>query len=132
MPEDPQEIAGAIVGRLAQAWNAADGAAWGVEFVEDADFVNVFGVQFRGRKEIEQRHQYLFDVLFKGSTCAVTLADARSLAPNVILAHSTSVAKIPTGPMVGELSTRQCIVIISNAGMWRIAAVHNTIVTPQL
>jgi len=89
------EIVGSILGRLARAWNTADGRAWGAEFIDDANFVNIFGTQFRGRREIEQRHRYLFDELFKGSTCEVTAVDAQLLAPNVILAHSTAVAKIP-------------------------------------
>ena len=130
--DNPHEIARSILGRLALAWNAADGAAWGAEFTEDAHFVNVFGVQLRGRSEIEQRHQYLFDALFKGSTCEVAVVDARSLGPNIILAHSTAVTKVPAGPMAGEQSSRQSIVIMRDASAWRIVAVHNTLITQQL
>src|SRR5882672_1354664 len=67
--DEPHQIATSIISRLVRAWNTANGAAWGAEFVEDADFVNIFGVQRRGRTEIEKRHQYLFDVLFAGSEC---------------------------------------------------------------
>jgi uncharacterized protein (TIGR02246 family) len=127
------EIVASILGRLARAWNAADGGAWGAEFIDDADFVNVFGVQVRGRSEIEQRHQYLFDSLFKGSTCEFTVVDARLLAPNVILAHSTALARIPTGPLAGEQSSRQSTIFPrDNASTWRIAALHNTLITSQL
>ena len=132
MTDDPHEIASSILNRLTRAWNAADGAAWGVEFTEDADFVNVFGGQLRGRSEIEQRHQYLFDALFKGSTCEVAVVDARSLAPSIILAHSTAITKVPAGPMAGELSSRQSVVITRDASTWRIVAVQNTLITQQL
>jgi uncharacterized protein (TIGR02246 family) len=132
MAEDPHEIAASILSRLAKAWNAADGTGWGSEFVEDADFVNMFGVQLRGRSEILKRHQYLFDSLFAGSTCEFNVVDARPLAPNVILAHSTGVAKIPAGPMAGEQPSRQSIVIVQDAGTWRVASLHNTLIAPQL
>jgi uncharacterized protein (TIGR02246 family) len=128
------DIVESILGRLARAWNAADGSAWGAEFTDDADFVNVFGAQMRGRGEIEQRHQYLFDALFKGSTVVdFPVADARLLAPNVILAHSTAVVRIPAGPMAGEHSSRQTVVLLQEESRtWRIAAVHNTSITLQL
>src|SRR5437588_12581141 len=97
LTDEPNEIATAIVNRLVHAWNAADGAAFGAEFTADGDFVNIFGVQMRGRSEIEKRHQYLFDALFAGSTCELAVVDARVLAPNVVLAHSTSIIKSPYG-----------------------------------
>ena len=109
----------------------ADGAAWGNEFLNDADFVNIFGVQMKGRRDIEKRHQYLFDVLFAGSTCDFAVGNARLLAPNIILVHSTAIAKIPTGPMAGEQTSRQSMVIMRDAGSWRIAAFHNTQVVQQ-
>jgi len=130
--DESHQIAASIIERLVRAWNTANGAAWGVEFAGDADFINIFGVQRRGRNEIEKRHQYVFDVLFAGSTCDMVLVDARLLAPNVILAHSKSVLKIPTGPMAGEQLNRQTVVIIRDGGTWRIAAYHNTLVAPQL
>ena len=130
--DEPHKVAASIISRLVRAWNTADGAAWGAEFVEDADFVNIFGVQRRGRTEIEKRHQYVFDVLFAGSTCDMVLVDARPLASTVILAHSKSVLKIPAGPMAGEQLNRQTVVIVRDRNGWRIAAYHNTLVAPQL
>jgi uncharacterized protein (TIGR02246 family) len=130
--EEPNEIATAIVTRLAHAWNTGNGAAWGAEFTAAADFVNIFGVQMRGQREIEKRHQYLFDALFAGSTAEFLVVDARALAPNVILAHSTSVAKIPEGSMTGEQQGRQTLVIVRDAGTWRLAALQNTLIKPQL
>ena len=132
LTDEPNEIATAIVNRLVHAWNTADGAAFGAEFTADGDFVNIFGVQMRGRTEIEKRHQYLFDALVAGSTCELAIVDARELAPNVVLAHSTSVIKVPTGPMTGEQPSRQTLLIVHDAGTWRLAAVHNTLIKPQL
>ncbi len=128
----PHKIAASIISRLVLAWNTANGEAWGAEFVEDADFINIFGVQRRGRAEIEKRNRYVFDVLFAGSTCEMVLVDARPLAPNVILAHSKSVLKIPGGPMKGEQLNRQTLVIVRDGDAWRIATYHNTLVSPQL
>src|SRR5438105_5926182 len=132
LTDEPSEIATAIVNRLVHAWNAADGAAFGAEFTADGDFVNIFGVQMRGRSEIEKRHQYLFDALFAGSTCELAVVDARVLAPNVVLAHSTSVIKVPTGPMTGEQPSRPTLLIVRDAGTSRLAAVDKQLIKHKL
>jgi uncharacterized protein (TIGR02246 family) len=45
-----------IVKQLEQAWNTADGEAFGRPFTEDADFVNIRGLHFRSRKVIEAQN----------------------------------------------------------------------------
>lgn len=44
-----------IVKALSESWNNHDAATYASQFAEDADFVNVVGMHWRGRAEIEAR-----------------------------------------------------------------------------
>jgi len=48
--------ASAVVGELVAAWNEHDMHRFAACFAEDAEFVNVGGMWWRGRDEIEERH----------------------------------------------------------------------------
>jgi len=129
MPVLTEGLVEAKLSRLAHAWNIGSAGSWGAEFTSDAQFVTVFGQRLRNRKEIEQR---LFDPVLKGSTCAITLVDVRTLAPTVMVAHSTVVARIPAGPLAGERTIRQTMIFVQDAlGNWLIADLHNTLVAPD-
>ena len=45
-----------VVDGLTESWNRHDMEAYAAQFAEDADFVNVIGMHWRGRAEIEARH----------------------------------------------------------------------------
>jgi uncharacterized protein (TIGR02246 family) len=57
----------AVLTRLAAAWNAGDGTAYGAEFTEDATYVTFAGEVLRGRAAIAEVHQFLFDGPLGGS-----------------------------------------------------------------
>jgi uncharacterized protein (TIGR02246 family) len=126
MPALTEGLVEAKLSRLAHAWNIGSAGSWGAEFTSDAQFVTVFGQRLSNRREIEQR---LFDPVLKDSTCAFKLVDVRLLAPTVMVAHSTAVARIPAGPLTGERTIRQTMILVQDAlGNWLIADLHNTLV----
>lgn len=51
----------------AEAWNRHDAKAWSASFADDADFVNVLGMLFQGRAEIERRHAELFRSILRAA-----------------------------------------------------------------
>ena len=53
-----EEAVRIAVNRFAEAWNRHDLDAFGALFAVHADFVNVTGQLWRGRKEIQIRHAY--------------------------------------------------------------------------
>jgi uncharacterized protein (TIGR02246 family) len=80
----------AIRGLLAEvqaAWNAHDMARFAANFADDADFVNVRGLWWRGRDEIEERHAASHASRFRESRMANRLEEAREIAPEVWVAH---------------------------------------------
>jgi uncharacterized protein (TIGR02246 family) len=48
--------AGAVVAELTAAWNENDMHRFAARFAEDEEFVNVAGMWWRGRAELEERH----------------------------------------------------------------------------
>ena len=55
-----------VLDRWVAAWNAADTAAMSALFREDAHWINVVGMHWQGRAEIEHAHRINFDLMFKG------------------------------------------------------------------
>lgn len=52
----------AIFEKLGKAWNEHNGQAFGLCFTEDADYVTFNGQHIKGRQDIAEIHQKVFDV----------------------------------------------------------------------
>lgn len=124
---NPKSTAEIVIKRLQDAWNAADGAAFGAPFASDADFVNIRGELHSGQA-IAAGHQQIFDTIYSGSTIRYTVLGARELDDGVILAHVSGTLNAPTGPLAGETAALASVVLVSDGDDHRIAAFHNTVV----
>ena len=122
-----EAIATTILEQLEQAWNAADGAAFGAPFADESDFVNVRGEHHRGADNIAHGHQAIFDSIYAGSTVRFRLDMARPVA-GTILAVATSTLDAPSGPLQGIHNARFTMVIAEQGDDWRVASFHNTLV----
>jgi uncharacterized protein (TIGR02246 family) len=124
---DPKSIAETVIKRLEDAWNAADGAAFGAAFTPDADFVTIRGELHSG-SGIAAGHQQIFDTIYAGSTIRYTVVQARELDDRVILAHVRATLNAPTGPLAGETDALASVVLVRDGDDHRIAAFHNTLI----
>jgi uncharacterized protein (TIGR02246 family) len=131
MATGAESVANEIIGRLEQAWNGADGRAFGEPFTADADFVDIRGEHHHGQEVIAAGHQAIFDSIYRDSSTNYELTQARELSDDVILAHSTGVLRAPSGPLAGEHSAVQSLVLVRAGDEWKIANFHNTLVAPQ-
>jgi uncharacterized protein (TIGR02246 family) len=127
MTMDAQSIAETAVKRLEDAWNAADGAAFGAPFTPDADFVAIRGDLHSG-EEIAAGHQQIFETIYAGSTIRYTVLKARALDDRVILAHVEGELDAPVGPLAGQTNSLASVVLVDDGGEHRIAAFHNTLI----
>jgi uncharacterized protein (TIGR02246 family) len=126
---DPLAIASAVVEQLEQAWNDADGAAWGRQFAPESDFVNIRGEHLRGDGVmIGRAHQQIFDTIYRGSTVEVRVVMARRVAPGAIVAVFASTMRAPSGPLAGTNDARITAVLTLAGNRWMITAFHNTLV----
>lgn len=75
-----------VVKDYTYAWNFQAGRGFADNFSEDADFVNIFGMAFSGKKEIEERHILILDTFLKGSVFEVTGLKLREISQDMVVA----------------------------------------------
>ncbi len=122
----------------AEAWNQGDATAWSKDFAPEARFINIAGMAFNGRQEIEQRHAAIFASFFKGSRSQVTVQTVRFLGPEVAVVDTehevTGYQGLPPGIRAtdasGALRTRMRYVLTKVSKKWRIVAGQNTAILP--
>ena len=118
----------ATFARLEQAWNAADGAAFGAAFTDDAEFVDVRGAHHHGRAAIAAGHQAIFDTIYKGSTVRYAVEHTRQLGPRSTIAVVGAELDVPAGPLAGRSRSRLTAIVVERDGEPAITAFHNTLV----
>jgi uncharacterized protein (TIGR02246 family) len=89
------------------------------------------GEHHRGQEAIAAGHQAIFDSVYKGSSTDYELIQVRELSDDVILDHATGVLRAPSGPLAGEHSAVQSLVLVRGDDGWKIASFHSTLVAPQ-
>src|SRR4051812_45337956 len=123
---EPMNVATKLVADLEAAWNRADGAAYGDAFTDDAEFIDIRGVIHRGKRAIAGGHQGIFDTIYKGSRLRHRVVDARSLTPDVIVAHGAATLDTSNGMFEGRYVVNTLVLARAGDG-WRIAAFHNAL-----
>ena len=117
-----------FVAALEEAWNAADGAAFGAGFTDDAVFVAVRGSRHRGRPAIAAGHQSIFDTIYRGSTVQYDVESVDEPGPGVAVAHVNATLDCPAGPLAGVNRARFTVVLVRDGQGWQATAFHNTLV----
>ena len=123
-----------VISSLAENWNRHDMAAFAAAFSEDADFVNVVGMHWRGRQEIEAKHAVVHRTIFRNSTLQIVEQSVRFLGPSIALAHLwTRLEGAEHLPGRNVPETRRSLmtcVLVKEADRWLITAAHNTDIVP--
>lgn len=129
---DISEIQG-IIHKYTDAWNYHEGKGFGNDFTEDADFVNIFGMYFSGRVEIEERHVQILQNFLKGSHLKITDLNLREVQSGLVIAivrwnldgfrNPRSNMSQPGEKMDGIFTQ----VLIKSDGQWKITASQNTV-----
>jgi uncharacterized protein (TIGR02246 family) len=83
--QDSQAIHGILDG-IKNSWNNNAGKGFADNYTEDADFVNIFGMHFSGKEEIESRHLAILDNFLKGSTFENLDIKLREVRPDLVIA----------------------------------------------
>ncbi|MEV7008134.1 SgcJ/EcaC family oxidoreductase [Streptosporangium sp. NPDC051022] len=112
-----------LIAEMQRAWNAGDGAGWAANFAEDAEFVDVVGRVQHGRETIAREHQKIFDTIYRGSRVEIRKVAARPVGGDVLLVHTTSTLRVPSGPRAGDTHAVQTMVVRNG----QILAFQNTI-----
>ncbi|MEY8349544.1 SgcJ/EcaC family oxidoreductase [Bacillus cereus] len=114
---------------LSNAWNKGDGNAYGDCFTEDADYVTFIGQHLKGRKQIAEVHQMLFNGPLKDTSLESSLTievRPRFVTSDVAIVHGIGEAKMSN--FAEDLSERGSIntnILIKQNDKWKITAFHN-------
>lgn len=129
-----QDAIHTVIQTYTHAWNALGCKGFADGFTEDADFVNIFGMKFTGKEEIEERHVKILQTFFKGSKLEILATQLREVQPSFVIAtvpwrlHGFR-APGSDNTLPGEV--RDGIftqVFIKSKDTWKITASQNTLV----
>lgn len=114
-----------------EAFNAGDAEQLGALFVEDADFINIFGLWMKGRTALVEGHAHAFKGFLGATQLAMTGADVKLRKPDLALCHVSwrreQVAShgLPTEDGV------MTVVLTKRDDQWWYIAAHNTRIVPM-
>jgi uncharacterized protein (TIGR02246 family) len=105
------------------AWNAGDAAKAAATYADDGTFIDVQGVETRGRAAIEKGFAQVMSET-KGATFAGTVDTIRFIRPDLALVQGT--INITGGGMPPEgFKGHYLAVVAKQGGSWKILAVHD-------
>ena len=82
-----------VVASLAESWNRHDMAAFAAAFCDDADFVNVIGMHWHGREEIETKARKRIGRSSAIVFCRSSKSRCGFLTPTIALTHARTELK---------------------------------------
>jgi uncharacterized protein (TIGR02246 family) len=117
-----------VVQQHDEARNRGDWKAYGALFTRDADQLTSAGTWRRGSAEIEKSTADITATTYKGATYATTVDRVRTIAPGVALVDGVfTITNISGG---GTRKGQMAIVLVNEAGQWRISATRSMVPTP--
>ena len=113
------------------AWNKHDAAAMDQSFVEDCDFVNIFGEWISGHDNLVKIHTALFAGPFRESYRRFTVEKIRFIRPDVAIVHVRTRNTDRDGKLLeGDQGTIALLVMLKERGKWWVVTGQNTEVRP--
>ncbi len=131
LKNSPEDVARGFV----DAWNQHDMKAFAALFSPEAQFVNVVGVWWKSRDEIEAAHVATHATIFRHSTLQGEASSVQAIAPGVVAVHVTWTL---TGALATDnvaAGTREGILLLvlcAEQEGWRIRVAQNTDIVPGM
>lgn len=122
-----------VIQSYTDSWNQRGCKGFADGFTDDADFVNIFGMHFKGRAEIERRHVQIMRNFLKGSSLEILHTQMREAQPGVVIAlvrWKCQGFRHPLADLSKPGETREGIftqVFLHRDGKWEITASQNTL-----
>jgi len=106
----------AVLGKWEAAWNASDMNAMWQLATDDVHWVNVVGMHWRGKTEVQKAHQAYFDLLFKDRSCKLEAIESIEPLPGgafvAVVRWSMGGFRRPTGQMRPPGKDRMSLVLV--------------------
>lgn len=101
----------AVVHAFADCWNRHDMNQFAELFADDAEFVNVVGLWWRGREEIKRAHEFTHATMFKHSRLTITDVKVRFPAAHIAIARARWVLEGHVSPAGAALPARSGLLL---------------------
>ena len=125
----------ALVRSLENIWNRHRLEDLGELLTEDAEWVNVVGMWWRGRDEIVKAHAALHAGMFRDTAMEVSAGpEVRMISNDVAIATMTvrmGDYATPDGQRMSGVVDRLTLVTVKWEGEWWISSGHNTTIDPR-
>lgn len=109
------------------AWNRGNAAAFAASFAPDADFIAFEGTQLKGRSQIAQFHQMLFETSVRNSTLEGGVHFVRFLRPDIAVIHAWSSSSLPNERnAASSRDSLQLCIATRHGGYWQFDALQNS------
>jgi uncharacterized protein (TIGR02246 family) len=129
IPSDAAVEVRRVIDAFADDWNRHDMVALAALFAADAEFVNVVGIWWRGRAEIQAAHELTHSNMFKSSRLRLLETQIRVPVEGIAIARSRWQLEGHFGPDGSALPPRTGVllsVLQHKAGSWLIIDTQNT------
>lgn len=126
-----QEKIRAVVMGFFEAWNHHDMKAFAELFTDDAGWINIVGMHWRGKKAVIKAYEVFHRTIFQNTDMTPTDVEMRSVTSDVAVAVVTLKAgdfTAPGGEVKIGTQDRLSIVLVKREGQWNIAHGHNTVI----
>jgi len=117
-----------LVADIEKSWNTHDMKLLATLFREDAEFVNVVGLHWRGRDAIVKAHAVFHETMFKDCRLKTDSIQIRSIGPeNAIAVVTTTQDRFttPDGHVMPKGQTKQTYVFEKGSDGWTIVHGQN-------
>jgi uncharacterized protein (TIGR02246 family) len=132
----PDEMAiRAIVKAVPEALNKKDMKMYADLFADDADWINVVGMHWRGKAAVVKAHEVYLKTVFRDGGMSNRDITIRAVTPDVAIAVVIEDDKgggiLPDGSKPSPGSGRLTYVLVKRGGKWKITHGHNTHIDPD-
>jgi uncharacterized protein (TIGR02246 family) len=102
--------------RYAVAWNASDMDAMSALYAKDVHWVNIVGMHWRGKPQVDRAHRAFFDIMFRGVPLSLEEVESIKLLPGgcvvVVIRWSVGAFKTPSGGQIPPSRDRMSLVLV--------------------
>lgn len=113
--------------RMIEGWNRGSGAGFAAPFASDADFIAFEGSQLKGRSQIAQFHQMLFDTSLKGTRLEGGVHFLRLLRSDLAVLHAWATTTLQGQTNASpSRDSMQLFVCTKHGGYWQFDAMQNS------
>lgn len=114
-----------LADRYAASWNSADMDAMGALYTDDVHWVNIVGMHWQGKRDVDHAHRVYFDIMFKGVPLTLQAIESVVALPGggavAVIRWAVGAFTTPVGQLVPPSRDRMSLVLMPDGDRLRIA-----------